>query len=56
MRALYFILDTLIGLYQLVLLLRLLMQLTRADFRNPISRAIVQLTDPLILPLHRCAG
>jgi YggT family protein len=53
MRALYFLIDTLIGLYQLVLLLRLLMQLVRADFRNPVARAIVQLTDPLILPLRR---
>jgi YggT family protein len=51
--ALYFIVDILIGLYQLVLLLRLLMQLTRADFRNPVARALVQLTDPLILPLRR---
>jgi YggT family protein len=53
MRALHYILDTLITLYQGVLLLRLLMQLTRADFRNPLARAIVQLTDPLILPLRR---
>ncbi len=53
MRALYFLIDTLIFLYQLVLLLRLLMQLVRADFRNPIARAIVQLTDPVILPLRR---
>jgi YggT family protein len=53
MRALYYIVDTLVGLYQIVLLLRLLMQLTRADFRNPVGRAIVQLTDPLILPLRR---
>ncbi len=53
MRALYFIIDTLIGMYQLVLLLRLLMQLTRADFRNPIARGIVQLTNPLVLPLRR---
>jgi YggT family protein len=53
MRALYFIIDTLISLYQVVVLLRLLMQLTRADFRNPIARAIVQLTDPLVLPLRR---
>jgi YggT family protein len=29
------------------------MQLTRADFRNPIGRAIVQLTDPLVRPLRR---
>ena len=42
--------SSLFGLYQIVLLLRLLMQLVRADFRNPLARAIVQLTDPLILP------
>ena len=53
MQAIYFIVDTLIGLYQVLLLLRLLMQLTRADFRNPIGRGIVQLTDPVILPLRR---
>ena len=53
MQAIYFIVDTLIGLYQLLLLLRLLMQLTRADFRNPIGRGIVQITDPVILPLRR---
>jgi len=53
MQALHFIIDTLISLYQVVLLLRLLMQLTRADFRNPIARAIVQITDPVILPLRR---
>jgi YggT family protein len=53
LRALHYIIDTLVTLYQAVLLLRLLMQLTRADFRNPIARAIVQITDPLILPLRR---
>lgn len=53
MSALHFLFDTLIGLYQFVLLLRLLMQLTRADFRNPIGRAVIQLTDPLIRPLRR---
>ncbi len=53
MQALHYILDTLATLYQAVLLLRLLMLLTRADFRNPIGRGIVQLTDPLIRPLRR---
>jgi YggT family protein len=53
MRALYYILDTLATLYQAVLLIRLLMLLTRADFRNPIGRGIVQLTDPLVRPLRR---
>src|SRR5690242_11531384 len=53
MRAIYFIVETLIGLFQVLLLLRLLMQFTRADFRNPIGRGIVQLTDPLVKPLRR---
>jgi YggT family protein len=53
MQALYYVLDTVGTLYNAVLLLRLIMQLVRADFRNPIGRAIVQLTDPLIRPLRR---
>lgn len=53
MKALTFIISTLVGLYQLVVLMRLLMQVNRADFRNPIGRAIMQLTDPIILPLRR---
>jgi YggT family protein len=53
MSAINFIVASLFGLYQVVLLLRLLMQWVRADFRNPVSRAIVQLTDPVILPLRK---
>jgi uncharacterized protein YggT (Ycf19 family) len=33
--------------------LRLLLQWARADFRNPLSRAIVQLTSPVLSPLRR---
>lgn len=51
--ALVFLVRTLLGLYQGVLLLRLLMQLVRADFRNPAARAVVRLTDPVIRPLRR---
>jgi YggT family protein len=29
------------------------LQIVRADFRNPVSRAIVQLPNPVILPLRR---
>jgi YggT family protein len=53
MRAIHFIVESLIGLFQVLLLLRLLMQLARADFRNPIGRGIVQITDPVIRPLRR---
>lgn len=53
MAAIRFLLDTLVTLYSVVLLLRLLMGLVRADFRNPVGRAIVQLSNPVILPLRR---
>ena len=53
MQAVIFLVETLLGFYQLVLLLRLLLQLVRADFRNPIARAIVRLTNPVIVPLRR---
>ncbi len=53
MRALHFILDTLITLYAATFLLRLIMQLVRADFRNPFAQAIVQVTNPVVVPLRR---
>ena len=34
-------------------LLRLLLQLVRADFRNPLAQAVVKLTNPVVLPLRR---
>jgi YggT family protein len=53
MSALIFIVQTLFALYLGVVLLRLLLQWSRADFRNPICDAIVRLTNPLIVPLRR---
>jgi len=53
MSALIFIVDTLLSLALAVTLVRLLLQLSRADFRNPIAQAIVRLTNPVILPLRR---
>jgi len=41
------------GLYLMVMLLRFLLQLTRADFYNPISQTLVKLTNPLVIPLRR---
>src|SRR6201987_3660451 len=48
-----YIIDALLSLALFVVLARLLLQLTRADFRNPLCQAIVQLTNPLIVPLRR---
>ncbi len=53
MSAIIYILDTLLGLALFVVLARLLLQWTRADFRNPLCQGIVKLTNPLILPLRR---
>ncbi len=53
MNAVIFIVDTLAGLALYAVLLRLLMQWSRADFRNPISQAVVRLTNPLVMPLRR---
>lgn len=41
------------NLYLFIVLLRLVLQLTRADFYNPISQGIVKATSPLILPLRK---
>lgn len=53
MTAIYYIVETLLSLALFVFLARLLLQLTRVDFRNPISQAVVRLTNPVILPLRR---
>lgn len=51
--ALYFLVDTLLTLYLYVLILRFVMQLTRADFRNPLAHAIMVVTNPVIMPLRK---
>jgi YggT family protein len=53
MSALVFIVETLMSLALIVVLVRLLLQLSRADFRNPVAQAVVKLTNPLVLPLRR---
>jgi len=53
MNAIIYIVDTLLSLALFVVLARLLLQWTRADFRNPLCQAVVRLTNPLILPLRR---
>ena len=53
MNAIYFIINTLLSLALFVVLLRLLMQWSRADFRNPLAQAVVRLSNPVIIPLRR---
>jgi YggT family protein len=51
--AIYFLVDSVLSLALYVALLRLLMQWSRADFRNPVAQAVVKITNPLIMPLRR---
>ena len=51
--AAVFVLDTAFGLFIGAVMLRLLLQWVRADFYNPLSQAIVKLTNPLLRPLRR---
>jgi YggT family protein len=53
MEAVRYIVDTLLWLLTLAFLLRLLLQLVRADFRDALADAIVRVTNWLILPLRR---
>jgi YggT family protein len=53
MNALIFIVQTLLSLTVFVFMLRLLLQWSRADFRNQIAQAVVRITNPVILPLRR---
>lgn len=53
MAVIIYLLETLLSLALLAVLLRLLLQWTRADFRNPLARSLVQLTNPLLVPMRR---
>ena len=52
-QMLIFLLETLLGLFSLALLLRFLMQLLRAPYRNPFSPFLIALTDFLVRPARR---
>lgn len=51
--AFAFLIQTLVHLYLVVILLRILLEATRADFYNPVVQVLVRLTDPLVRPLSK---
>lgn len=53
MAAILFILDTLVTLVVVAFLLRVILPLVRADFRNPLGQAVLRFTGPVVLPLRR---
>jgi YggT family protein len=53
MEALIFLINTIGGLYITIVLLRLLLQLVKADFYNPLSQFILKATSPLVIPTRK---
>ncbi len=51
--AAVYILQTIGSLYLLIVLLRFILQLVKADFYNPLSQFIVRATHPLLRPLRK---
>lgn len=52
-QALVFIIRTLVDLYIITFVLRIIMQWVRSDFRNPLTQFILRITNPLVIPLRR---
>lgn len=53
MNALSFLVSTFFDLYLMVVILRIWLQLAKADFYNPFSQFIVKATHPIVAPLRR---
>ncbi len=53
MNATQFLVSTLFDLYLMVVILRLWLQMARADFYNPFSQFVVKATHPIIAPMRR---
>ena len=53
MNASVFLVSTLFDLYLMVVILRLWLQLAKADFYNPLSQFVVKATHPIVAPMRR---
>ena len=51
--AAIFVIQTLGSLYLLIVLLRFILQLVRANFYNPLCQFVVKATQPLLKPMRR---
>jgi len=48
-----FLINTLFSLYILMVMLRFILAVVRADFYNPVSQFLVKVTNPPLLPLRK---
>lgn len=48
-----YLIQSVVSFYTIIVFLRLLLQLTRADFYNPVSQFVVKATAPVLNPMRR---
>lgn len=48
-----FLINVVFSTYIMIIMLRFLLQLVRADFYNPVSQFLVKATSPVLVPLRR---
>ena len=48
-----FLIQSLFGMYLLILMLRVILQFNRAEFHNPVSQFVIKLTNPVVMPLRK---
>lgn len=53
MNTLQFLVQTVVGLYTFILVLRAWFQYCQVDFYNPLSQVVVKLTQPVLAPLRK---
>jgi len=53
MKAITFLIETSLSIILSIFLVRAILQLVRANFKNPITQVITRFTNPLIMPLRK---
>ncbi|WP_086981440.1 YggT family protein [Vibrio aphrogenes] len=53
MNSMTFLVSTVFDLYIMIVILRVWLQMARADFYNPFSQFVVKATQPVVAPLRR---
>ncbi|RKF15668.1 YggT family protein [Alginatibacterium sediminis] len=53
MQAFQYLINIVFDLYLMIVLLRIWLQLVRADFYNPFSQFVIKATNPVVAPLRR---
>ncbi|WP_386692281.1 MULTISPECIES: YggT family protein [Lonepinella] len=53
MNSIQYLVNSILGVYLLVVMFRMWLQYCQADFYNPISQAVVKLTDPVLNPIRK---